>query len=121
MHPLHMHAPILRTYAQAFTLYGGEGEALADVVLSIRAVEAMTGDGHLGTMDCEQDLVTPVRRSIAAARDLPAGQVLTMDDIVWVRPGGGIAPGNEADVLSKRLTTPVAAGSMILPDHLAEG
>ena len=48
-------------------------------------------------------------------------EVLTMDDIVWVRPGGGIAPGNEADVLSKRLTTPVAAGSMILPDHLAEG
>ncbi len=94
---------------------------MTTMVERIRAVEAMTGDGHLGTMDCEQDLVTPVRRSIAAARDLPAGQVLTMDDIVWVRPGGGIAPGNEADVLSKRLTTPVAAGSMILPDHLAEG
>ena len=94
---------------------------MTTMVERIRAVEAMTGDGHLGTMDCEQDLVTPVRRSIAAARDLPAGQVLTVDDIVWVRPGGGIAPGNEADVLSKRLTTPVAAGSMILPDHLAEG
>ena len=37
-----MHPPThLRTYGQAFTLYGGEGEALADVVLSIRAVETM--------------------------------------------------------------------------------
>ena len=93
---------------------------MATLVQRIRAVDAMTGDGHLGTMDCEQDLVTPVRRSIAAARDLPVGHILTIDDIVWIRPGGGIAPGRETEVLSKRLTAPVAAGSMILPDRLVE-
>ena len=81
----------------------------------------MTGTGALGTMDCERDLVTPVRRSIAAARDLPAGHVLTIDDIVWLRPGDGFPPGGEDAVLARRLTSALASGDLIRPDHLEQG
>ncbi len=94
---------------------------MADLVRRIRAVEAMTGTGALGTMDCERDLVTPVRRSIAAARDLPAGHVLTIDDIVWLRPGDGFPPGGEDAVLARRLTSALASGDLIRPDHLEQG
>ncbi|PIW29031.1 MAG: hypothetical protein COW30_05875 [Rhodospirillales bacterium CG15_BIG_FIL_POST_REV_8_21_14_020_66_15] len=96
-------------------------EDMTTLVRHIRTVESMMGDGALGCMDCERELVTPVRRSIAAGRDLPAGHVLGKDDIIWVRPGGGFAPGREVDVLSRKLTRAVAAGNMILPEYLEKG
>jgi N,N'-diacetyllegionaminate synthase len=96
-------------------------EDMARLVQRIRTVDAMSGDGVLGCLACEQDLVTPVRRSIAAARDLPAGRVIAADDIVWIRPGGGFAPGREAEVLARTLTQAVASGEMILPEHLENG
>lgn len=93
---------------------------MAELVERIRAVEAMRGNGELGTMACEQDLVTPVRRSIAAAHDLEAGTRLGLRDIVCIRPGGGLAPGQENQVLSKILQRPLSAGDMILPEDLAD-
>jgi len=93
---------------------------MATLVRRIRAVEDMTGDGQLGTMACERDLVTPVRRSIAAGRDLAAGHVLAIDDIVWVRPGEGIPPGRENEVLNRRLNRDVTQGDLIQFGHLEE-
>ena len=94
--------------------------AMAEMVRRIREIEAMLGSGELGTMACEGDLVTPVRRSIAAARDLAPGHVVEMSDIIWTRPGGGIAPGDEESVLARRLTRGVGAGEMILPEFLEQ-
>lgn len=94
---------------------------MARLVQRIRLVEDMAGDGALGCLACEEDLVTPVRRSIAAARDLPAGHVIGADDIVWLRPGGGFAPGRETDVLARKLTQTVAGGEMIRPEHFENG
>lgn len=92
-------------------------EDMARLVQRIRAVDAMAGDGVLGCLACEQDLVTPVRRSIAAGRDLPAGHVIAAGDIVWIRPGGGFAPGREADILARKLAQAVAGGEIFLPEH----
>lgn len=92
--------------------------AMAELVRRVRSIEAMMGDGTLGTMPCEKEMITPVRRSIAAARDLAAGHVVGKDDIIWVRPGGGLAPGQEGLVIARRLKRAVAMGSMILPDNL---
>ncbi len=96
-------------------------EDMARLVQRIRLVEDMAGDGALGCLACEEDLVTPVRRSIAAVRDLPAGHVISADDIVWLRPGGGLAPGRERDILARKLTQAVAGGEMIRPEHFENG
>lgn len=93
-------------------------EDMTELVRRIRNLEAMAGDGALGTMECERDLVTPVRRSIAAGRDLSAGHVLTLDDIVWVRPGEGIPPGRENEVLKHRLNRDLKRGDLIQAGHL---
>jgi N,N'-diacetyllegionaminate synthase len=73
------------------------------LVARIRAVSAMMGKGEKVPQDCEEGLRGAVRRSIAAGRDLPAGTVLSFSDLTWVRPGGGIAPGKEQEVLGKTL------------------
>jgi N,N'-diacetyllegionaminate synthase len=60
----------------------------------------------------------PVRRSIAAARDLPEGTILQWEDLVWVRPGTGLRPGEEERVLDHRVQNPILAGHLILPEDL---
>ena len=86
---------------------------MAGLVREIRAVEALLGDGALDPRQVERDSEAPVRRSIAAARPIASGTVLGPDDIMWIRPGGGIPPGDEARVLGRRLTRCYATGELL--------
>ncbi len=88
------------------------------MVARIRETESLMGDGVIGTAPCEAPAETALRRSIAAARDLPAGHVVVPDDITWVRPGGGFAPGQERRVLGRRLRAAVARGDQVGPEVL---
>ena len=54
---------------------------------------------------------TVARRSVAAARDLPAGHRLVADDLALMRPATGIAPRHFEEVVGRRLSTDVAAGT----------
>jgi sialic acid synthase SpsE len=45
--------------------------------------------------------------------------MLTDNDLDWLRPGVGLAPGREGEVLGRRLTRDAAAGEVITPDMLA--
>lgn len=61
----------------------------------------------------ERLVMVRVRRSIVAKRDLAENTVLTWDDLSWVRPGGGLAPGSEEMILGKRLRNTVRGGEFI--------
>jgi N-acetylneuraminate synthase/N,N'-diacetyllegionaminate synthase len=61
---------------------------------------------------------TAIRRSIAAARDLAAGTVLQWGDLLWVRPGSGLRPGEESRVLGRTLRQSLIAGQLISLEHL---
>jgi sialic acid synthase SpsE len=91
---------------------------LEEMVGRIRELEVLLGSGRDELCSCETEIRSVVRRSIVAVRDLAPGQVLTMDDITWVRPAGGIAPGSENLVLGRRLKSAVGAGEMIFLDQL---
>ncbi len=54
-----------------------------------------------------------MRRSIAAARDLAAGDVITLEDITWLRPGTGLAVGSEGQVIGKRTLNSLGRGDLI--------
>jgi N,N'-diacetyllegionaminate synthase len=56
------------------------------------------------------------RRSVYAARALKAGEVLTEDMVVTLRPWGGIAPKDLGLFLGKKLTHDVAARAPLTPD-----
>jgi sialic acid synthase SpsE len=59
-----------------------------------------------------------VRRSIAAARDLREGHVLEWDDLAWLRPRDGLAPGDEHRLLGKALRRDVPMGESIGEDDV---
>jgi sialic acid synthase SpsE len=91
---------------------------LKELVRQVREVEALLGRPGKGMSGCEKSSKAPNRRSIVAKAPLAAGTVLGLEHLSWVRPGGGLAPGREAEVLGKRLTRALAHGEMIQPDDL---
>ena len=66
----------------------------------------------------EKEMLLPVRRSIVASCDLEEGTNLKWEHLTWVRPGNGLSPGKETEVLGKTLMKSVRRGDMILPHIL---
>lgn len=93
---------------------------MAELVRRVRAIETMLGTGEKRLQPCEQAGATALRRSIAIHRDLPAGACLRWEDLTWLRPGGGLAPGTEAGVVGRILTRSVKAGDVVVPGLLEE-
>ena len=59
------------------------------------------------------------RRSIVAARDLPAGTEVQFADLDFKRPGTGLSPTLVDTVVGRRLKAAVPYDGLILPDNLA--
>jgi N,N'-diacetyllegionaminate synthase len=67
----------------------------------------------------EQDVRTVSRQSLTTTRALPAGHVLTREDITIKRPGTGLPPFELEHVLGKRLARGVEADMPMLPEDRA--
>lgn len=67
-----------------------EPAELRAMIQAIRDAEASLGDGVKRMAPAEADLYVTVRRSLFAARDIPAGTVIREEDVAVLRPGTGI-------------------------------
>lgn len=67
-----------------------EPDELKAMVRGIRDAHDALGTGIKRMAPAEADLYTTARRSLFAARDIAAGEVLTADDVSILRPGTGI-------------------------------
>lgn len=90
---------------------------LEELVRRIRAAEAMLGEPAVRIQPSEESAAVAIRRSIVAARDLQAGHRLELEDLTWLRPGGGVAPGDERLLVGRTLTRPVRMGDQLLPSN----
>lgn len=75
-----------------------EPHELANMVTAIRETEASLGSSVKRVTEAEQEMFRLGRRSLVAARDLPANHEMTSEDIAVKRPGFGI-PIHEFDIL----------------------
>ena len=62
----------------------------------------------------EREVAKVARRSIAAARPIEAGCEIVAEDIVFLRPGTGIAPADVNLVLGRKLKRPLDRGALIV-------
>jgi N-acetylneuraminate synthase len=86
-----------------------EPRDFGDFVAGIRAIEAAIGTGIKAPTAAERRTALVGRRSLVTTRDLPAGHVLSAEDLAVMRPGTGLAPGQHPMVIGLRLARPVSA------------
>lgn len=94
-------------------------EEFADLVRRIRGAEQLLGTGVKRIMPVEQPALFSARRSIMAARDLPAGTVLSAADLTSLRPREGLLPRQEAELIGRELTTAILRGHPLILSNLA--
>jgi N-acetylneuraminate synthase/N,N'-diacetyllegionaminate synthase len=85
----------------------------ASLVAGIRAVEAALGDGEKRPAASEDGTARVARRSLVAARAIPAGAMLTADMVVSKRPGTGMAPGRLGELTGRRAVGEIAEGMLL--------
>lgn len=84
-----------------------------DLVRRIHNASSMLGVQGKTIQPCEQEAVSAMRRSVIAGRDLPAGHSVSMVDLAWVRPGGGLPPGAEGILIGRKLKRRATAGEKL--------
>ena len=86
---------------------------MKELVGRIQNTLTLLGDGKKKVEFCEIPLIKQVRRSLVAKKDLSAGKKVVFDDIMWTRPSGGLAPGQEKFILGKTLSKAISKGEPI--------
>jgi sialic acid synthase SpsE len=90
-------------------------ELQAAIEASRRAWLAL-GTGRKACLEAEAPNLQSSRRSLCAARDLPAGTVLAASDLVALRPGTGLPPSSLATVCGLTLARAVGRGEPLSTD-----
>ena len=96
-----------------------EPEELASLVRGIRTVESALGQGQKEPVANEASTAAVARKSLVAARDIPAGATLTDELIAVKRPGTGLPPAMRPHVVGRRLRVAVPSGTLLTTEMLA--
>lgn len=92
---------------------------MSELVRRIRSASVLIGSKEKKVQPCESELSLAIRRSIVAGVDMDLGHSITLSDLLWIRPGGGLAPGNENKLIGKILKRNVMFGER-LQEHDVE-
>lgn len=86
---------------------------LRRLVNNARIVEAALGDGEMRVLPCEEPARRYARRSIVAAVDIPAGEVLEREHVIMKRPGTGVPPTELERMLGQRTVRAIDEDSLV--------
>jgi len=92
---------------------------MARMVSEIRQVEESLGTGEVRTISQGEAMnrVT-LAKSLVAARDLAAGEVVTSDAVKVKSPGRGLQPNRRGELIGRTLARAVAADDFFYPSDL---
>ena len=92
---------------------------LGVMVRAIRDIEVALGDGVKAPTASEIPVRLLVRRSVTAARDIAAGQVIVPEDLILLRPGDGIPPAQLESLHGRVAAQAIKTGQTITWPDLA--
>jgi N,N'-diacetyllegionaminate synthase len=92
---------------------------LTALVRGIRTVEASLGHGRKEPAASEANTAAVARRSLVAARDIPAGTTLTEELIAIKRPGTGLPPAMRSYLIGRTARMDIPAGTLFSLEMLA--
>jgi len=96
-----------------------EPVGMKKMIRDLQRVRLALGDGRKKVYASEAAPVLKMGKKLVAARDLPAGHVLTAADVAIKSPGDGLAPYQLEQVIGQALVRNVRADETILLEQLA--
>lgn len=90
-----------------------EVQDFAILVRSIRTLESALGSPEKGPSVDELETIKIARKSLVAARDIPSGHVFTPEDVITLRPLGGLAPSLYWSVLGSTSASAIRKGDFL--------
>jgi len=90
-----------------------EPSELKLLVSSIRNVAKALGNGKKKPFTSELKIAKIARKSLVAARVIPAGKKITTEDITIKRPGTGISPGDLPKIIGKIAKVNISSDTII--------
>lgn len=101
----------------AFSL---EPLGLTKMVRDLRRLKVAMGSASKRTLASEESAVAKMGKSLVAARDLPAGHVVSDADIAMKSPGGGLPPSEWERLVGARLAQPVSEDELFAESSFVE-
>lgn len=96
-----------------------DADSFPRFVAEIREIEAALGGGVKAPTESEQCSIAWARKSLTASRDIPAGTVLSKEHLIAQRPGNGIPPSRESELLGRRTAVDITEGQQLSTGMLA--
>lgn len=84
---------------------------LAEMIGAAERAMAALGTGEKACLPVERPNIIPSRRSLYAARRLGAGTILAADDFIALRPGHGMTPDRQHELIGSVLLRDMTAGT----------
>lgn len=85
-----------------------EPQELKEMVQQIRLTEQILGEYKKEPTTSELSVRTVVRKSIATVRAIKAGEKITEEDLIFIRPGTGLSPEKAIKIIGKYATKDLA-------------
>lgn len=100
--------------------FSTDPKQLTELVLALRKLEESMGKPDLVPVEDEFEMRRIARRSIVAARDLPAGHIIAEKDLAFQRPGTGLMPYEIKHLLGCRAKAAIKAKSLLSFDQVTK-
>lgn len=107
------HFTVDRTFPGPDHRFSSDAIEFRELVNAIRVVEKQLGSADIEFTAEENSARQQFRLSCVALQNMQPGHILTMDDITFGRPGGGIPPMQASDLVGKLLTVALKKGQII--------
>jgi sialic acid synthase len=90
------------------------------MIRDLQRARVSLGDGTKRVLPAEVGAITKMGKKLVAARDVPAGHVLTPNDVAIKSPGDGLPPYELAGVIGRRTRVPIGVDESILFEQLED-
>lgn len=111
------HFTVSRADGGLDSAFSMEPEEFAQMVKDIRAAEKSLGHVNYSLTEKEKESVV-FRRSLFVVKDIRVGEPFTQENVRCIRPGYGLHPRYYDEILNKKSTQNITAGTPLTWEHL---
>lgn len=88
-------------------------ESFREMIEKVNETLAILGDGKIPYSGRESDTARAARKSLFASKKINAGEIISADSIIALRPGTGISPNMIDDMTGKKSKIEINEGSLL--------